>query len=120
MSKNYTNYQNISKKTDASAETVTPTEDTISVKEVIDAATKVEEVENVEETVVAGDTFGIVTDCKKLNIRTKPDKVATVACVADEGTTLQIDIDKSTLEWYSVRTASGVEGFCMKKFVAVR
>lgn len=63
---------------------------------------------------------GIVTDCLKLNIRKEPDMdsevVTTVSCL-DE---LRIDLETSTNDWYAVCTAVGIEGFCMKKFVAVR
>lgn len=64
--------------------------------------------------------IGVVTDCLKLNIRQRPYKdsevVAIVSCL-DE---LSIDIEASTNDWYAVCTAAGIEGFCMKKFVAVR
>lgn len=64
--------------------------------------------------------IGVVTDCLKLNIRQRPYKdsevVAIVACL-DE---LSIDIEASTNDWYAVCTVAGIEGFCMKKFVAVR
>lgn len=75
----------------------------------------IEEVE--EET---QEIIGVVTDCLKLNIRKEPSKdseaVAIVTCL-DE---LMIDMASSTDDWYAVCTAAGIEGFCMKKFVAVR
>ena len=55
----------------------------------------------------ARNVIGVVTDCLKLNIREKPSmdsKVVTVVTCLDE----------------AVCTAAGIEGFCMKKFVAVR
>lgn len=74
--------------------------------------------EKVEEKTDA--LFGIVTDCLKLNVHEKPDKesdvVAVVACLEE----LMVDIEKSIDNWYAVCTVSGLEGFCMKKFVAVR
>ena len=33
---------------------------------------------------------------------------------------LKIDPATSTDDWYAVCTVTGIEGFCMKKFVAVR
>lgn len=69
---------------------------------------------------MAKEKVGIVTDCLKLNIRKEPDMdsevVTTVSCL-DE---LRIDLETSTNDWYAVCTAVGIEGFCMKKFVAVR
>ena len=76
--------------------------------------TKTEMMEEVAEV------FGVVTGCQRLNIRAEPTKesvVVTIVTCLDE---LKIDPDNSTDEWYAVCTASGVEGFCMKKFVSVR
>lgn len=64
--------------------------------------------------------FGVVTDCLKLNIREKPDKNSGIVTVVTCLTELKIDPTMSTGDWYAVCTASGIEGFCMKKFVAVR
>ena len=68
----------------------------------------------------ARNVIGVVTDCLKLNIREKPTKdsrVVTVVTCLDE---LEIDMGDSNDDWYAVCTATGIEGFCMKKFVAVR
>lgn len=84
--------------------------------EIVEDAT-VTETEAVEEV---AEVFGVVTDCLRLNIREEPAKnsaVVTIVTCLDE---LKIDLDNSTDDWYAVCTASGVEGFCMKKFVAVR
>lgn len=66
------------------------------------------------------DIIGIVTDCLRLNIYQKPDEdseiVTTVTCL-DE---LCIDMTASFEGWYSVCTVVGIEGFCKKKYVAVR
>lgn len=43
--------------------------------------------------------------------------VVTVVTCLDE---LEIDMGDSNDDWYAVCTATGIEGFCMKKFVAVR
>ncbi len=73
-----------------------------------------------EEEEKADVLFGVVTDCLKLNIREEPSKdsdvVTVVACLEE----LMIDMEKSIDDWYAVCTVSGLEGFCMKKFVAVR
>ena len=42
--------------------------------------------------------------------------IGVVTCL-DE---LEIDMGDSNDDWYAVCTATGIEGFCMKKFVAVR
>ena len=85
-----------------------------------------EQTENIKEQETefcedaARNVIGVVTDCLKLNIREKPSmdsKVVTVATCLDE---LEIDMGDSNDDWYAVCTATGIEGFCMKKFVAVR
>lgn len=88
---------------------------------VVDDSAEIVEDTPVTETVEeVAEVFGVVTDCLRLNIREEPTKdsaVVTIVTCLDE---LKIDPDNSTDEWYAVCTASGVEGFCMKKFVAVR
>lgn len=85
-----------------------------------------EQTENIKEQETefcedaARNVIGVVTDCLKLNIREKPSKdsrVVTVVTCLDE---LEIDMGDSNDDWYDVCTATGIEGFCMKKFVAVR
>lgn len=60
---------------------------------------------------------GTVTDCVKLNVRVAPFLTAEVACVLDANSEVEIDMTKSTDEWFKVTTASGVEGYCMRMFV---
>lgn len=66
------------------------------------------------------DVTGIVTDCSKLNVRKAPSANAEVAAVIPALTEVIIDIDKSTAEFYRVAAANGIQGFCMKKFIAIR
>lgn len=77
--------------------------------------TKVEKIEEADVMMV-----GVVTDCLKLNIRKEPSKDSEVAAIVTCLDELMIDLDASTDDWYAVYTAAGIEGFCMKKFVAVR
>lgn len=73
------------------------------------------------DTVTVSDTvFGTVTNCVKLNVRVAPNPNATVACVLDVNSELEIDYDNSTTEWYSVCTAAGIKGYCMRKFITPR
>lgn len=64
--------------------------------------------------------IGLVTNCKKLNVREKPTVEAQVVCEIVCSTELMIDEKESTEEFYKVCTASGIEGFCMKKFIAIQ
>lgn len=76
-----------------------------------------EQAEKVEEAVPV---FGVVTDCLKLNIRTSPDKNAEVVAIVECLDEVEIDLDASTDDWYAICTVSGIKGFCMKKFIAVK
>lgn len=64
--------------------------------------------------------LGIVANCKKLNVRERPTVHAPVVCEIVCQTELMIDEKESTEEFYKVCTAAGVEGFCMKKFIAIQ
>lgn len=72
---------------------------------------------NETETVMAS---GVVTDCRKLNIRKEPDPNADVISVIPVSTEVIIDVEASTDDFYKVCIAAGVEGFCMKKYIAIR
>lgn len=63
---------------------------------------------------------GVVTDCTKLNVRAEPDPNADVVAVIPALTEVVISIDASTSSFYKVCTAAGIEGFCMRKYIAVR
>lgn len=65
-------------------------------------------------------TVGYLTNCKKLNVRKKADANSEVLCIVDEKAILTIDLDKSTKDFYKVCTSSGIEGYCMKQFIAVK
>lgn len=64
--------------------------------------------------------YGIVTNCKQLNVRREAQKRAdNVLCIISAGDVLEIDKDRSTNAWFYVTTADGVDGYCMKEFVDV-
>lgn len=116
--KKYTNYNN---KFQGSREAVNPIDE--SAEAVIDEVV-VENNDTVEEAVVTStkevsDTLGFVVEANKLNVRKHPEKGADVLCVIPNGSQVKVDLEKSTLEWYHVVTSAGIEGFCMKNFVAI-
>lgn len=78
---------------------------------------KVEEDEIVE---VPKAITGIVVDCAKLNVRKLPFTSADVRCVIKMGDKVVIDKDGSTDLFYKVCTATGVEGYCMCKYIEIR
>lgn len=83
----------------------------------------VDSVEIAEDTRVeeaVEEIIGVVTDCLRLNIRKEPDKDSEVAAIVNCLDEVKIDPETSTDEWYAVCTVAGIEGFCMKKYIAVR
>ena len=58
-----------------------------------------------------------VVDCDRLNVRVGPDLDSEVICEITKGTKVEI-VDNITYEdWYEVYIASGIGGFCMRKFI---
>ena len=101
------NYSKMSTKAKAMPETTTVVED---VSEPI--------VNDEQKTVTP--VIGKVVGCGKLNVRKEPKITADVVCEVAINSELMIDLGSSTEEWYSVCTAAGSEGFCMKKFVEIQ
>lgn len=87
-----------------------------TVEEVFDNV--IEEVIN-EEPVVEK-VKGYLTACSKLNVRAKAEKDAEVLCILDRDAEVIVDLDNSTSEFYKVCTSAGVEGYCMKKYIAIK
>ena len=86
----------------------------------IDMKQSVVESEILESEPEAEPIIGVVTDCLKLRVRKQPNMAAEVVCEIDALAEVQIDENDSTDEFYKVTTSVGVEGFCMKKFIAVK
>lgn len=63
---------------------------------------------------------GVVVDCTRLNVRANPTTDADIVCVLDAHSEIEIDVNKSTDEWFYICTAAGMEGYCMRKFVNAR
>ena len=107
------------------AKVVAPVESVVKPVEPVEV--KMESVESKVEPEVKPETkpepqviTGIVANCSKLNVRVKPAKDAEVLTILDAKTEVVIDPARSTNEWFKIATASGVDGFCMRKFVSVK
>lgn len=87
-------------------------EDTIEIDDSVSADEIVEETESPS-------LIGVVSGCAKLNIRKESNIISEPVCIVPEKSVLLIDQDLSTDEWYKVYTETGMEGFCMKKYVTV-
>ena len=77
--------------------------------------------EGMEETEITEPVSikGVVTNCLQLNVREAPRSDAKVLFVIDSLSEVAIYENESTDEFYKICTASGLEGFCMKKFIAI-
>lgn len=72
--------------------------------------------ESPSETVIVS---GTVTDCEKLNVRsnpdgTDPDNVITTINALSE---VEVNVKESTDTFFKIRTADGIEGFCMREYI---
>lgn len=128
MSKHdYSKYSNHNNKRNDS-EVAANHEDYVSYKEPVTVAeaehpAEVKMVVETDETVTRPETktvTGVVTKCAKLNVREQPSIDSDVVCVLDSATKIEINVAESTDEWFRVRTATGIDGYCMRKFVDAR
>lgn len=121
----FKDYRNFAKRN----EEVKPQE-TVEITEQNDEITNIEPIQNeiteleVEKEEKVEDKFvkGIVT-AGKLNIRREASKDADVLTIISKGTGLEINITKSTEDFYCVKVIVNAElttGFVMKKFVNVK
>ena len=62
---------------------------------------------------------GVVTDCVKLNVRKEPSPNAEVVAVIELLSEVAVDMDASSEGFYKICTAAGIEGYCMKKYIAL-
>ena len=71
-----------------------------------------EDVDDIEYT-----NYGMVVDCSKLNVRKTPDMDGLIVGVVAQFSEVVVDYDESTEEFYKVCLATGLEGYCLKKFI---
>lgn len=91
-----------------------------AVVEAVEAVEEVEEVEHEEIKIESAKIFGNVFDCTKLNIRSEPSLDGEIICTVPVSTEVEIDSEKSTNDWFYIYTDTGIEGFCMKKYIRVK
>lgn len=91
-------------------------------EEIVDqiAAKVEEEIASVpEELEVPATMTGRVINCGKLNIRMNADPTSKVLCTVDVGSELTVYSETLPDEWFKVTTKSGVEGYCMSKYITI-
>lgn len=126
---NYSQYSNNNKKTEKPK--LVPADlvedvvvDPVDEPVVTPSETVVPEVKMVTETVetvtLPKTVTGEVANCYKLNIRVAPVANARIEAIVDAGAKLTINVNESADDWFKITTESGVNGYCMKKFVDAR
>jgi hypothetical protein len=101
---------------DEVVETVAPVEEEVVTEPVVEETVTLVE-ETVETVTLPEVVSGTVVGCTKLNVRVSPSATADVVCVLDVKSEIKINAAKSDNEWFSICTATGIEGYCMRKFV---
>lgn len=94
-------------------ETVAPVAETVTP--VVNLVEETVETKPVPELV-----DGTVVGCVKLNVRSAPSITGDILAVISADSDVKIDVAKSNFEWFHVCTATGIEGYCMRKFVNAR
>jgi uncharacterized protein YgiM (DUF1202 family) len=88
-------------------------------KVVVEPATEVvNDTPAVEEKVAV--YIGKIRDCYKLNVREEPTMESKVLCKLDKLSEVQVDKANSTRDFYKIVTATGVNGYCMKKYMSIK
>lgn len=91
------------------------------IDEIDDLVLDEDVIEDVEEEVEEEALLiGYVADCARLNVRSHPYPSAAIKCVIEKDSEVMINDAESTDTFYKVITASGIEGYCMKKFISVQ
>ena len=62
--------------------------------------------------------IGRVFGCARLNVRKTPKPRAEVVCEIACDTEVEIDEQNSTVDFYKIYTASGIEGYCVKTYIS--
>lgn len=94
--------------------------DEVKVVDGIDTVADADAVTVVEDTIDKKIEFGVVYNCSKLNVRKQPSPHATPITVINKGEKVSImEYDPNENEFCKVKTASGIEGYCMIEFINV-
>lgn len=81
----------------------------------------IEEEVNEPEEIVKKVSSGVVVGCTKLNVRERPSTEAKVLCTVNKSETVLIDTEAlTTPDFLKIITASGVEGYCVEKYISVK
>ena len=123
MSNKHRDYTKYAKTQDEPAMAIIDAPSFEEVIEPVETAETIEPIEVVEPSVeptvetAPAHKIGRVFGCTSLNVRKAPKTNATVICTINCHAEVEIDELESTDDFYKICTASGIEGYCMKKFI---
>lgn len=119
MSNKHRDYTKYAKTQDEPAMAVIDAPSFEEVIEPVETAEVVEPIEAVEPAIETAPApkIGRVFGCTSLNVRKAPKTNAVVICTINCHAEVEIDELESTDDFYKICTASGIEGYCMKKFI---
>ena len=63
---------------------------------------------------------GVVKDCRMLNVRKNPEVRENIIFEIPVSSEVKIIDDCASNDFYKICTTSGLEGYCMKKYIEVR
>jgi uncharacterized protein YgiM (DUF1202 family) len=89
-------------------------------EETVEFETPSVEIKVEEPEVTVEMKLGTVVGCDKLNVRETPSPYGKVITLIDKGEIVEIFDEESTATFYKICAETGVEGFCMKKFIEVK
>ncbi len=64
--------------------------------------------------------YGVVVNCLHLKVYESPDQEGETVTVITALTEVMIDMDASTDDFYKICIAAGIQGYCKKKYIALR
>ena len=73
--------------------------------------------ETVETKTLPDVVIGMVVGCAKLNVRAEANLFSDIVCTLNSQSEIEINVNKSTKDWFYICTATGVEGYCLRKYV---
>lgn len=80
----------------------------------------VQNLESVQPAAVTEElSDGTIIKCTKLNVRETPNLDANIMCVLDKTSKVKVDVENSVGKFFKVVTEVGIEGYCLKEYVAV-
>lgn len=61
--------------------------------------------------------LGVVYDCESLPLYDIPSREGEQLCALENGDEVEVIMDLRTSSYYAVRTLSGIEGYCSRRFI---